>query len=86
MTTIDVIAFFFLFQNGQRNKQAMINLIDYVHVSKAILLSTGASDLKFGEDLRITKTDNGPIFLTQLGVRKSVVNETLENFRQFFIS
>ena len=72
MTTIDDILLW-LFQNGQRNKRAMINLIDCVHASKATFtVDRSYSNLKFGEGLGITKADNGPIFLIKLYVRKSV--------------
>ena len=62
----------------------MINSFDCVHENKAILilLSTEVSHLKFGEDLRMTKADNGQAFLTNLGVRKSVDQDSrLGNIR-----
>ena len=74
---------FLLFQNGQRNKQAMINSIVFVY-ARRLLLATGASGLKFGEGLGMTKANNGPTFLTNFGVRKSVDPDSrLENIRNF---
>ena len=49
----------------------MINSIDCVH-ARQFLLSTGASNLKFGEGLEVTKVNNGKTFLTKFGTRKSL--------------